>query len=1179
MRKQIRQIAAGRFDCEKPSLSIPEELKLSVLEEQEYSGGFTLASTNHTSLRGIVYSTSHRMECLTPQFDGEEVRIRYQFHSRGLVEGDTVEGSFVIVCDQSEHTLSFCVSISRPCADSSMGPIRNLHDFTALAREKWDEAYRLFYHKGFSSIISKAEYKEAMIYKGIVGAKPSPQNMEEFLIGIGRKNPINFRIDQTSCRITELTETSQQTVELRKDEWGYLSISVSSDADFLRLTEERLVSEDFLGSTYPYQYLIDYDRMHAGWNYGRISFSTVYETRYIEVRAHKGAQIQEEENIHQQIREDRAGIMELYQAYRLNRIVTGVWANETIDILNHLHVLDPEEPMYPLMKAQAFLINRQRQEAEWILEDFRRSWHDKKSPVWGYYLYLMTLMEREPAYVDKMTREIEVIFHENPNSVLLFWVLSFLEEEYYNNNAHKLEAVQYWIMKGANTPYLYLEAYYLYCQDPYLLAKLGRFEVKILRWALRRQALNKELAAQIFQVVDMNNGFDPIHYGLLAAAYGIDPRPEYVGVICSYLIRAQRFDKQYHHWFEMGIELELRITSLYEAYLLSFDERGIAPVPKIIQMYFQYKSSLSYRKMAILYNNIIANKEKNPEVYEKYRRIMGRFAMEQIEAEHMDDNLAVLYEDMLDLGFVDGEIAHCLARILFTHKLVVFDSRMVRAIIYQRQLKEPQIVSIVEQSAYFQMYTKDSVILFEDEKGRRYIGSVSYRLQKLMEPERYLTKCMHLAPEELPYLIPYFDKRKSYRRFSPEDQQYFHRMLFTKELSPVYQSQTAMEILRFYRTREDDGDVKAYLEQADFSQMPQTVRRFMLDALVEKRLYEQAYELIQIYGMDQLGAAARVALASAMIGRQEEDSEEADEYLLLLTETSFFQKKYNDTMLGYLCRYYNGPTERMCEIWKAAERFQVDAFELEERILVQMIYGGHDLHEGEAIFESYYNAGGKELVILAFLSASAQAYFVENAPIHPELLRLIKSRYTAHQDLNDACRLALFKSLAEEKEHEPAIEEELLGEYTRRNMYFSFYRKLSRHLIQKYHLYDKTFLEFRAAPRSHVTLHYSRDEDGENFVTEDMPEVYCGIFVKPFVMFFGETIQYYISKENGNQVEVTESRRITNNDVYTAEDESRYGLINQMLISGTLQDESTLYHNMKQYAAFDEATKKLFQII
>ena len=42
----------------------------------------------------------------------------------------------------------------------------------------------------------------------------------------------------------------------------------------------------------------------------------------------------------------------------------------------------------------------------------------------------MTLMEREPSYVDKMTYEIEMIFRENPDSVLLFWILTFLKEEY-----------------------------------------------------------------------------------------------------------------------------------------------------------------------------------------------------------------------------------------------------------------------------------------------------------------------------------------------------------------------------------------------------------------------------------------------------------------------------------------------------------------------------------------------------------------------------------------------------------------------------------------------------------------------------------------------------------------------------------------------------------------------------
>lgn len=81
----------------------------------------------------------------------------------------------------------------------------------------------------------------------------------------------------------------------------------------------------------------------------------------------------------------------------------------------------------------------------------------------------MTLLEREPAYVDRMTHEIEMIFHENPDSALLFWILSFLEEEYYNNSAHKLRAIAHWVMSGCVSPYLYLEAYDLISHDPYLL--------------------------------------------------------------------------------------------------------------------------------------------------------------------------------------------------------------------------------------------------------------------------------------------------------------------------------------------------------------------------------------------------------------------------------------------------------------------------------------------------------------------------------------------------------------------------------------------------------------------------------------------------------------------------------------------------------------------------------------
>lgn len=508
--------------------------------------------------------------------------------------------------------------------------------------------------------------------------------------------------------------------------------------------------------------------MHAGRNFGRIYIDGVYQSFTIDITAG----VRDDDGsisgiaVTKDIKECMVGIMELYTGFRLKRIVTGVWANETISILNHLHALMPDEHMYELMKAQAFIINRQRQEAKWILDDFKHSNPDKKAPIWGYYLYLMTLLEREPSYIDNMTHEVELIFYENPDSVLLFWVLLFLRNQYFDDNAGKLKDIKYWVLRGCSSPYLYIEAYYLISQDPYLIKELSVFELRILSWAVKKKALTKELAGAIFEAVDLAGGFDNRVYELLTAAYEICPEAEYVSIICSYLIKGHKNDTCFHKWFELGIENKLRLTGLYESYLITMDDRQISPVPKIIQMYFSYDNKLPYRKLAVLYNNIIAAKETEPEVYHKYRKAMGRFAMDQAQLRHIDDNLAVLYEDMLELGFINEELSAAFSDIIYTHKLIVFDKRIVRAIIYQNEMKEPQIVPVTDQCAYFELFSNDYVILFEDSRGYRYVKSISYRLQRLMDAEKYLDRCISLSPDRPQYIVSHFKNVRDYSDFT-----------------------------------------------------------------------------------------------------------------------------------------------------------------------------------------------------------------------------------------------------------------------------------------------------------------------------------------------------------------------------------------------------------------------------
>lgn len=1181
MRARIGQIAAGRFNGTKPILAFSEEtIDLSVIEGRSEAGSFVIESTNQIKICGIVYSTNPRMECLNPHFEGEKVRIRYQFNSKGLTEGDTCEGKFVIVCNQIEYSLSFCARITRLYAEASTGAVKSLDDFTRLAASNWDEAYHLFYNRNFLNTIPYDNVYERLTYEGFACARPSGQNMEEFLIGVNKKQPVSISVDKSEEIFMASKEPQSGCFTITKDNWGYTEIRLRTDCEFIKLSKPVLTLDDFIGKTYLYEYIIDASAMHAGRNFGRIYIDGVYQSFTIDITAG----VRDDDGsisdiaVTKDIKECMVGIMELYTSFRLKRIVTGVWANETISILNHLHALVPDEHMYELMKAQAFIINRQRQEAKWILDDFKHSNPDKKAPIWGYYLYLMTLLEREPSYVDNMTHEVELIFYENPDSVLLFWVLLFLRDQYFDDSAGKLKDIKYWVLRGCSSPYLYIEAYYLISQDPYLIKELSVFELRILSWAVKEKALTKELAGAIFEAVDLAGGFDNRVYELLTAAYEICPEAEYVGIICSYLIKGHKNDTCFHKWFELGIENKLRLTGLYESYLLTMNDRQISPVPKIIQMYFSFDNKLPYRKLAVLYNNIIAAKETEPEVYHKYRKAMGRFAMDQVQLRHIDDNLAVLYEDMLELGFINEELSAAFSDIIYTHKLIVFDKRIVRAIIYQNEMKEPQIVPVTDQCAYFELFSNDYVILFEDSRGYRYVKSISYRLQRLMDAEKYLDRCISLSPDRPQYIVSHFKHVRDYSDFTKDDLKLFKPVFYSESFSDSYKAVMGYRILKYCQLHDYEDYVRPFLQSINFDTLQKDARKYLIDMLVSNRLYEKAYDMAMEYGIDMLAAASKVVLCENALKVQHVD----DDFMVQLAISAFKTGKYSDLVLKYLCENYTGPTDELINLWHAADKFSISSMKLDERILEQGIYTQIEPEKISDIFMEYYKRAGNEKLILAYISLVAHGYLHSGGCNADFIFDIIEKRFIGNRTLNDACQLALLKHFAEKTDITQAeleIEDTLLKYYIYNNMYFDFFARLDYRLLEKYFLYDKAFLQYESTPGTHVVLHYSRDEDGEEFNSEDMVEMYDGIYVKTFVIFFGELIRYYITEEHDNSIEVKESNRLTCNNIPGDNDHSRYNLINEMIISDTLSDETTLKSNIDEYKRLDAATKQLFKLI
>lgn len=1179
MRKRIQRLAQGKFDEAQPSLSFSsDKIELEVVEGQKIAGSFTITVSNQVPVKGIIYTSNPYMECLTPEFEGTEATIAFQFHSEGFHEGDIQKGEFYVICNQAEYNLSFVVSVTRPYANSSVGRIRALKDFVRLAQTDYMEAFRMYASVGFRYILKEQDVTEQLLYEGLGRGPATLVGMEEFLVAIKAKKEVRLKLTEEGREIIGISETEKETVSVQKDGWGFVQFSVQTEDAFLRLERENYAMEDFVGSICEIPYYIDEERLHAGRNYGRIVIRSAYQKLQYTVTVRREIPVPDElRTEYRKKQQALAGVTELYLDYRLKRVGAGLWAAKTIEQLSMLSAMEPENEWYPLMKVQALLASGQKMEAEWGLDEFRAKPCDKYSPLYAYYLYLCTLREREENYVNRLTGQIEEIYRDTDDD-RVFWMLLFLKKEYCDNETRKLRAIENRMLDGCNSPYLYIEAFYLYRKNPYLLGRLSEFEIRVLHWAAKRDALTGELAMQLATLSANRRMYQPLLYRTMCHAYAKYETMPLLEAICAYLIRSQRFGTEYHSWYEQGIEAELRLTGLNEAYLMSMDLMTVKRIPRVIEMYFQYNSGVPYKHKAALMANIIAMKEEEPEIYHSYRKRMEEFALAQVAEGHMDDNLAILYTDVLDKGMITKQLAQPLARILFTHKMNCFTPGMMRMHVIHRQLKQEQNIPIVNGVAYFQLFTTDYGIFFEDAYGNRYASGVSYQIERLMRPGMYYKSCMEAAPLELNYLLYHFNKNTGELAFVPEDKEYLNQLLLNDMLREEYRAELYPRAIRFLERLDELERVYEYLQRAKLSFLSRSERIYITEQMIEYRLFEQACQSIREYGVDGIRPERLVAVCCYEIKRTEYES---DDFLINLCISAFRQGKYSEEILAYLEQYYCGPTRLMAQLWKAASQFGVETAGLEERLLIQMLYTCEFADNVQEIYDSYTQHGAAQVLTSAYENYFAYFYFVKQGIVPGDILSRLKRRYLEREELTDIERLALLCGLTRDelslKERDNRlIAGELLTELLEERRCFAFFGEMPQDMQYRYHLYDRRYVEYRTTPGRCVHIHYNRDAV---FVEEEMPEMYDGIFVKEFIVFFGDEIQYYISEEEGAKSTVTESGSIGCHDLYAGECRSRYDMLNAMEMQLALQDVEGLERIMRYYDRLRQMNDMRFRIM
>ena len=151
-------------------------------------------------------------------------------------------------------------------------------------------------------------------------------------------------------------------------------------------------------------------------------------------------------------------------------------------------------------------------------------------------------------------------------------------------------------------------------------------------------------------------------------------------------------------------------------------------------------------------------------------------------------------------------------------------------------------------------------------------------------------------------------------------------------------------------------------------------------------------------------------------------------------------------------------------------------------------------------------------------------------------------------------------------------------------MGFGFFKSFAEYIPLAGVYSDRTYIEYKTNPKSRVMINYlittpeGLGDEGE-YEREEMQNLFGGIYSKRLVMFYGETLQYYINEEVNGKTSLTVSDSIEIDDVSRQKtDDSKYDMINDMLKARALNDFSSLGELMDMYFKKEQAVEDLFTV-
>ena len=1178
MKEKIQLLSRGVFEYENPVIDASEQsIELEVEYGSRYSGHFDLVSRNSIEIRAMVFSSNKWMQCLESTIIGATGRVHYVFDTQAMEIGESSEGCFHIVSNGGEITIPYHVRVCAPFCETSLGPMNELDQFAVLARENWAEALKIFRTPDFRRVFLNHK-KNQKIYDVLIKSHDPALAMEEFLCTVKRKQPVTITVPQELIEFENLDHVISEKLLIEKNQWGHVKINVSSEGSFLTVYKKVITDEDFLGSYYQLEYQVRPDTCSTV--RGRIILETFDQKIEIPVCCRREKAREESSQERRSLKCSWLGLHQKYLALQLGKITEEQWliqAREEIDGC----INNSKDIIYRVVESDYLLMAGNEQEARGVLETINgRELRYRSAVAYSFYLYVNARCKKDEHYTEFVRDTIQFYAEgQYQDRWELLYMLIRLDERESEHHSRFFRNIRE--LHGHRLPggLLYLEAVHIVNRNPSVIREMGSFEISLMLWGVRHECLSRDA---IFRFADlvlrMRNYHDQCLHAMIELCTLYETK-NLLSAVLHLLILGDRKEQKYHHWYQLGIQSSIKMQELYEYYMATLDLTECTELPTSVLIYFQYDNRLALEQKAFLFRYVIEHKDKLGRLFESYNSIIKAFTFEQLRNGCINENIAVLYRHYLTRESMTPHVVRALPSVIFKQHIHCSHSGIRGVIVDYSEMEKETWYPLNHGDAYIDLFMDDYRIILVDQNGGRYMSTVEYTLDKLLDPGKYIRECYEQCRDNQMIVLNRSERALKYQMMDDVSIETYKRVLRLDDVSRHYQKTILKNLIDFYYDNYEGETLEKYLLQIDIRLLGHAESSHIIEYFIQRGLFDKAYRDITEYGYEGIQDKRIMRLCSRII---RENDFEKDDLLVELAYLAFSKGKYDETILQYLIRYYMGTTENLYIIWKAAKDFEVPAFELEERLLCQILFTETLVTEGCEVFASYYGEHPGPRLVKAFLGYYAYHYIVHGRGNGQQIFQLMEIELDQMEQSRDVCSLALLKYYADVCQIEPEYYEKLRQEvaaFMNKGILLPFFKKYAGSVWVPEELVDFDYVEYHANQKCTVMIHYlpsGRPE--EEFIHEPMRHMFGGIFIKTFRLFTGEQLVYYISENDGNGEKVSERKILKGKSGADNCLETGMDQVNRLLDYVEFHDDLALDNGLKAYDRLDEMTDQLFRL-